>query len=153
MVSKFPVSSSSKPHPIKKPQAKSSSVRDIAQENSPYKPPIKKPQEQSCSIRDIVHEDWPKKRQVRGEYSDDDDEEDVGKAISLIRSMFGYDPSKYGDGEDDGKMETNFEDILKEEKRSTKLARKEDQEELRKIEQEEKRERLRKGAVNRKSSA
>ncbi|GFP86645.1 hypothetical protein PHJA_000808300 [Phtheirospermum japonicum] len=53
----------------------------------------------------------------------------------MIRGLFGYDPTKYGDDDDidDRRMEANFHDIEKEERRSAKIARKEDAEELRKL--------------------
>ncbi|OMO52108.1 Chromatin SPT2 [Corchorus capsularis] len=47
-------------------------------------------------------------------------------------------------------MVTNYDEIMKEENRSAKLARKEDAEELRKIEEEERQERLRRQAKKRK---
>lgn len=49
-------------------------------------------------------------------------------------------------------MEANFDDILKEERRSSRIAREEDERELRLIEEEEERERLRKLAKKRKLS-
>lgn len=53
-------------------------------------------------------------------------------AVSLIRKMFGYDPTKFcnEDDEEDANMEATFDDIQKEERRSTKIAKKEDDEEL-----------------------
>ncbi|MCD7467263.1 hypothetical protein HAX54_004592 [Datura stramonium] len=82
-------------------------------------------------------------------YDEDDDGEE---AISMIRKMFGYNPNRYRDDDDDSDMEANFDEILKEERRSAKIARKEDEEELRKIEEEERREQLRKQAKKRKLS-
>nr|XP_027121784.1 protein SPT2 homolog [Coffea arabica] len=66
------------------------------------------------------------------------------RAISImIRKMYGYDPSKYHDNEKDDKaMEATFEDIQREERRSAKIARKQDQEELRKIVAEESKARM-----------
>ncbi|KAJ8484443.1 hypothetical protein OPV22_016928 [Ensete ventricosum] len=69
------------------------------------------------------------------------DEEDVDYR-SLIRGMFGYNPNKYaGMDEDDSDMEVGFDVIQKEERISSKIARKEDEEQLRLIEEEEERER------------
>ncbi|XP_065013038.1 uncharacterized protein LOC135641548 isoform X1 [Musa acuminata AAA Group] len=69
------------------------------------------------------------------------DEEDVDYR-SLIRGMFRYNPNKYaGMDEDDSDMEVGFDVIQKEERISSKIARKEDEEQLRLIEEEEERER------------
>ncbi|PON48685.1 Chromatin SPT [Parasponia andersonii] len=101
------------------------------------KPQLSKPQKQIPS-RLPSQENRPKKKPMRG-YSDDEDEQ----AISMIRKMFGYNPNRYADGDDDvSDMEANFDDIMREEKRSTLIARKEDEEQLRLIEEEERRERL-----------
>ncbi|MCL7038355.1 hypothetical protein MKW94_027593 [Papaver nudicaule] len=61
-----------------------------------------------------------------------------------IRNMFGYNPSKYGDDGDDSDMEVGFQDIMREEKRSAKIAAKEDERERILIEKEEQEERMRK---------
>ncbi|MCL7040017.1 hypothetical protein MKW94_030056 [Papaver nudicaule] len=61
-----------------------------------------------------------------------------------IRNMFGYNPSKYGDDGDDSDMEVGFQDIMREEKRSAKIAHKEDERERILIEKEEQEERMRK---------
>ncbi|XP_027165731.1 protein SPT2 homolog [Coffea eugenioides] len=72
-----------------------------------------------------------------------DDSVDARAVSIMIRKMYGYDPSKYHDNEKDDKaMEATFEDIQSEERRSAKIARKEDQEELRKIVAEESKARL-----------
>ncbi|KAK4760917.1 hypothetical protein SAY87_005810 [Trapa incisa] len=90
----------------------------------------------------------PRKRPSRP-FGDDDD--DGATAISMIRKMFGYNPQKFaGRDEDDRDMEANFDDILLEEKRSARIARKEDDEQLRLIEEEDRRERMRKMAKKRK---
>ncbi|MCL7032897.1 hypothetical protein MKW94_015341 [Papaver nudicaule] len=59
-----------------------------------------------------------------------------------IRNMFGYNPSKYGDDGDDSDMEVGFQDIMREEKRSAKIAHKEDERERILIEKEEQEERM-----------
>ncbi|MCL7039543.1 hypothetical protein MKW94_002019 [Papaver nudicaule] len=61
-----------------------------------------------------------------------------------IRNMFGYNPSKYGDDGDDSDMEVGFQEIMREEKRSAKIAHKEDERERILIEKEEQEERMRK---------
>ncbi|XP_040990546.1 protein spt2-like isoform X2 [Juglans microcarpa x Juglans regia] len=104
------------------------------------KPKMNKPQKQISShptSRD--HRPLKKPRPV-SRYSDDDD--DGVKAISMIRQMFRYNPNRYKDDGDDSDMEANFADIMREEKRSAKIAREEDEEQLRLIEEEEERERL-----------
>eukprot|EP00250_Pteridium_aquilinum_P007316 c17061_g1_i1 orf=606-2009(+) len=74
-----------------------------------------------------------------------DDDEDEGDVRGMIRKMFGYNPNKYRDldDEDDRFMETNFHSIQMEEKRSARIAREEDERELALIEEEERRERER----------
>ncbi|KAI3470996.1 hypothetical protein Pfo_027659 [Paulownia fortunei] len=60
------------------------------------------------------------------------EEKEEINAISIIRRMFGYNPTRFCDDEEDVNMESTFADIQKEERRSTKMARKEEDEELRK---------------------
>ncbi|GFZ18921.1 SPT2 chromatin protein [Actinidia rufa] len=155
--SKFP-SAASKPPPVlkqplnqKKEFQESSKGKMLPKQLAvACKPQINKPPAKSSS-RPTLQENHPKKKPVR-RYSDDEDE-DGGRAISMIRQMFRYNPNKYaGRDDDDSDMEANFDDILKEEKRSAKIAREEDEEELRKIEEEERREQLRKEAKKRKLS-
>lgn len=62
-----------------------------------------------------------------------------------IRKMFKYNPDKYEDDRDTRNMEAGFHDILKEEKRSGLIARKEDQIELKRIEEEAMKEKMLKG--------
>ncbi|CAA0841075.1 SPT2 chromatin protein [Striga hermonthica] len=71
----------------------------------------------------------------------DDDVDDPSAISSMIRSMFRYNPNNFSDDDDDRDMEANFEDIVREEKRSAKIAREEDERELR-LEEEERRRRL-----------
>nr|XP_027078868.1 protein SPT2 homolog isoform X1 [Coffea arabica]XP_027078870.1 protein SPT2 homolog isoform X1 [Coffea arabica]XP_027078871.1 protein SPT2 homolog isoform X1 [Coffea arabica]XP_027078872.1 protein SPT2 homolog isoform X1 [Coffea arabica] len=101
------------------------------------------------SARDASRGERPRKRPVR---HNEDDEDDPETALRMIRNMFGYNPSRYEDVDDDSDMEANFDDIQREEKRSARIARQEDEEELRKIEEEERRERLHKEAKKRKLS-
>ncbi|CAH8371958.1 unnamed protein product [Eruca vesicaria subsp. sativa] len=70
------------------------------------------------------------------------------KALSMIRQMFNT--NRYaGRDDDDRNMEANFDDIMKEERRSARIAREEDEKEAQLIAQEEERERLRKIRKNR----
>ncbi|KAG2308069.1 hypothetical protein Bca52824_027817 [Brassica carinata] len=65
------------------------------------------------------------------------------KALSMIRQMFNTD--RYaGRDYDDRDMEAGFDDIMKEERRSARIAREEDEAEARLIAEEEERERQRK---------
>lgn len=75
----------------------------------------------------------------------DDEDGGGGDVSSMIRKMFGYNPNKYRDldDEDDRFMETNFHSIQMEEKRSARIAREEDDREQLLIEEEERRERER----------
>ncbi|RWR72958.1 protein spt2-like protein [Cinnamomum micranthum f. kanehirae] len=98
-----------------------------------------------------AQKDQPEKRPVK-RYLDEEEDMDEGKdAISIIRSMFRYDPNKYVDNADDV-MEASFRDIEKEEKRSARIARKEDECEQRLIEEEERRFKMRKEAKRRRFS-
>lgn len=88
------------------------------------------------------HYDRPKKRRP---IDDDYDLEDDGNVSSMIRKMFGYNPNKYSDmdDEDDRDMEVGFSRILAEERRSERIAKEEDERELALIEAEERAERER----------
>ncbi|XP_057482685.1 protein spt2-like [Actinidia eriantha] len=155
--SKFPTATSKPPPVLKQPLNQKKEFKESSkgkmlpkQLGVACKPQINKPPAKSLS-RPTLQENRPKKKPVR-RYSDDEDD-DGGRAISMIRQMFRYNPNKYaGRDDDDSDMEANFDDILKEEKRSAKIAREEDEEELRKIEEEERREQLRKEAKKRKLS-
>ncbi|KAK3154840.1 hypothetical protein QOZ80_2BG0195740 [Eleusine coracana subsp. coracana] len=71
--------------------------------------------------------------------------DEVDYALKELRALTGYDPTKYaGRCEDDSNMEADYASIQKEERRSAKLARQEDQEQLRLIEEEARRERAKK---------
>ncbi|XP_020688889.1 protein SPT2 homolog [Dendrobium catenatum] len=88
-----------------------------------------------------IRDESLKKKPVRRR-SDEDDDAD---AIQMIRNMFRYNPSKYADADDDDSdMEADFSQIEREERRSSQIARKEDEEQLRLIEEDERRERMRK---------
>ncbi|KAE8814981.1 protein SPT2 [Hordeum vulgare] len=91
-----------------------------------------------------IHDDRAKKKQL-GKRRFDDDIDDEGDPMAMIRNMFRYDPSKYaGRDDDDSDMEADFATIEMEEKRSARIARKEDEEQLRLLEEEERREQERK---------
>ncbi|KAF9665653.1 hypothetical protein SADUNF_Sadunf16G0145300 [Salix dunnii] len=84
------------------------------------------------------------RRNKRG-LTDDEDDCEGEKALLIIRKMFN---TKRFAGRDDGdrKMEASFGDIMKEEKRSERLGRKEDQEQLRLLEEKASRQRMRTSA-------
>ncbi|KAK4263016.1 hypothetical protein QN277_028497 [Acacia crassicarpa] len=104
------------------------------------KPPSQVPTQRA------IQDPRPKKKPVRRPFEDDDDYEGQG-AIGMIRRMFGYNPNRYADeDEDDMDMEAGFDDILREEKRSEMIAKREDEEQLRLIEMEEEEEQRRKMA-------
>ncbi|KAJ0040181.1 hypothetical protein Pint_27794 [Pistacia integerrima] len=106
------------------------------------KPQINKP------LKQISSRAQDPRSKKRPSYSDDEDAE----AFNMLRSMLG--PRKFAtyNDDDDSDMEANFEDIMREEKRSARIARQEDEEQLRLIEEEEKRERMRKLTKKRKLS-
>ncbi|KAK9749677.1 hypothetical protein RND81_02G143000 [Saponaria officinalis] len=103
-----------------------------------------KPHSQSNSVKKDLN---PRKRRA----------EDVDDAVNIsnfIKSLFRREDRyvDYDDDDDDKCMEVGFDTILKEESRSARIARKEDEEEYAKIMEEERRERLRKEAKMRKMS-
>ncbi|GMN34131.1 hypothetical protein TIFTF001_004519 [Ficus carica] len=100
------------------------------------RPQINRPQ-RPISSHVTTHDNRPKKKPVR-RYSDDEEDDEGQQAISLIRQMFRYNPNKFADRDDDlSDMEANFDDIMREEKRSARIGRKEDEEQLRLLEEEE----------------
>ncbi|KAG5253839.1 Chloride channel protein [Salix suchowensis] len=84
----------------------------------------------SSPVSNSLDQYRPKKRRL----TDDEDDCEGEKALLIIRKMFN---TKRFSGRDDGdrKMEASFGDIMKEEKRSERLGRKEDQEQLRLLEE------------------
>ncbi|XP_013605270.1 PREDICTED: serine/arginine repetitive matrix protein 2-like isoform X2 [Brassica oleracea var. oleracea] len=101
------------------------------------KPAAKRPPQ-----RDIHDDRRPLKKKKPSIMSED------AKALSMIRQMFNT--NRYaGRDDDDRNMEANFDDIMKEERRSARIAREEDEKEAQLIAQEEERERLRKIRKNR----
>ncbi|KAL2513352.1 SPT2 chromatin protein [Abeliophyllum distichum] len=128
-----------KPLTQRKEPRETSKAKVIPKQPISSRPQIKPPPTKSLA-RGTMADERPKSKPV-SRY--DEDSDDGVQAISMIRKMFGYNPRKYRDDDDDSDMEANFEDILAEEKRSAKIARKEDEEQLRLIEEEERRERMR----------
>jgi len=64
------------------------------------------------------------------EYEDDfvvDDDEEEADWRQHIRRLTGYDPRRYRDDGDDRSMEASWRDIMMEEKRSERMARREDE--------------------------
>lgn len=104
------------------------------------KPQMKKPAVKQNPSQASTQDPNKKRKQISS-YEDDHYEGEM--ALRIIRKMFN---TKRFVGRDDAdiNMETTYEQINKEEKRSERLARKEDQAQLRLIEEEERRERMRK---------
>ncbi|KAJ6288270.1 hypothetical protein OIU76_024286 [Salix suchowensis] len=116
---------------------------------STVKSQINKPMKQ-VSSRASLRDNPPKKKPVRPFPDAGSDDED---AFSMLRKLIGNkNRGKYDDDGDDSDMEANFDDIMKEERRSARIAREEDEEQLRLIEEEERQERERKLAKKRKLS-
>ncbi|GLT44211.1 hypothetical protein SLA2020_181220 [Shorea laevis] len=102
---------------------------------------IKKAPPKQVSSHGTAQFQQPKKKRLS--------EED--EALEEIRRMFNT--QRYaGFDDDDSDMEANFDEIMKEERRSAKIGRMEDEEQERLIEEEERRERMRKLAKKRKLS-
>uniref|UniRef100_A0A2P2LEN8 Uncharacterized protein MANES_12G120000 n=1 Tax=Rhizophora mucronata TaxID=61149 RepID=A0A2P2LEN8_RHIMU len=111
------------------------------------KPQMKKPLKHIQSH--APSQDSRLKKKPARRFSDDEDEDE--KALSMIRRMFNT-KRFAGREDDDSDMEANFDDIMREERRSAKIAREEDEEQLRLIEEEEQREQMRKLSKKRKLS-
>ncbi|XP_024965090.1 uncharacterized protein LOC112505409 [Cynara cardunculus var. scolymus] len=112
----------SKPAPSvhKKPVAQKRDDRESSKGNVIAKKPVlsSKPQikQQPAKLPPSAQQkERLKKRPVRS-YSDDEHDD---RAISMIRSMFRYNPSRYRgvNDDDDSDMEAGFDDIMMEEKR------------------------------------
>lgn len=91
--------------------------------------------------RDPVKENLQEKKSktLKRKVSVSDDEEE--DPIAIIRKLFRYDPTSYRDNYNCDNMEASFADIEKEERRSAKLARIEDQLEQQKLDEERRRSR------------
>ncbi|KAI3883616.1 hypothetical protein MKX03_016298 [Papaver bracteatum] len=63
--------------------------------------------------------------------------------MEMIRKITGYNPNRFRNDEDDSDMEVGFNDIMREERHSSRIAQEEDERERILIEQEEKEERER----------
>ncbi|ESQ46183.1 hypothetical protein EUTSA_v10000080mg [Eutrema salsugineum] len=92
--------------------------------------------------RDIDDVRRPLKKKKPARLSEDD------IAMNMIRSMFKTDRFA-GRDDDDRNMEANFDDIMKEERRSARIAREEDEREAMLEEEEERRKRERKRKLSR----
>ncbi|XP_061346693.1 protein spt2-like [Gastrolobium bilobum] len=104
------------------------------------KPQINKPLKQN-SVHMALQDRRPMNKVGKRHF---DDVEDKKYISIMIRSMFkNYDPKKFVNDDDDDNMEAGFDEILREERRSAKIAKMEDEEQLRLIEEEEERERRR----------
>ncbi|KAF6171970.1 hypothetical protein GIB67_029388 [Kingdonia uniflora] len=114
-------------------------AKQMSKEPNSMSRPQMKPSTQ-ISSRAPAQVDRLKKRPAR-QFSDEEDED----AFSMLRKMTRYNPNKFsGRDDDDSDMEAGFEDILLEERHSARIAREEDERELRLIEEEERRQNLRK---------
>ncbi|WVZ86692.1 hypothetical protein U9M48_033441 [Paspalum notatum var. saurae] len=114
----------------------------VKQTERQMRPPSKPMPSRTISSNGIRDDHAKRKQVAKRRFDEDEDEENP---FAMIRNMFGYDPSRYaGRDEDDSDMEADFATIEREEKRSARIARKEDEEQLRLIEEEERREQERK---------
>eukprot|EP00252_Welwitschia_mirabilis_P013064 TRINITY_DN2888_c0_g1_i1.p1 TRINITY_DN2888_c0_g1~~TRINITY_DN2888_c0_g1_i1.p1 ORF type:complete len:412 (-),score=92.21 TRINITY_DN2888_c0_g1_i1:273-1508(-) len=105
--------------------------------NATPRPQISAPKSQTKLASSV-----PPRPKKRPNPFDSDDDMEGGDYSSIIRKMFGYDPTKYkGMDYDDKDMEVGFSRVMAEEKRSARIAREEDERELALIEEEERRER------------
>uniref|UniRef100_A0A1D1XPW0 Protein SPT2 n=1 Tax=Anthurium amnicola TaxID=1678845 RepID=A0A1D1XPW0_9ARAE len=123
------------------------------QTSSSSKPQPSKPSVQTP--RRSGHEERPKQKPVKSHLRNpfDDDDDDIDDPMSFLRNklLSRFNSSKYQvDDDDDSDMEANFDEIMKEERRSLKIARQEDEEQLLLIEEEERRERMRREAKKQK---
>lgn len=119
----------------------------LAPKPAPRPPPklLPKPQVKPAKAslsRESCYDRPNKRRPLEDDY---DDLEDEGNVSSIIRQMFGYNPNKYRnmDDDDDRGMEVGFSAIQDEELRSARIAKEEDERELALIEAEERAERER----------
>ncbi|XP_038997499.1 protein SPT2 homolog [Hibiscus syriacus] len=115
----------------------------------PQRPPVSSQPQANKSVKQVSSHSQmksnvqrPKKKQL----SEDE------KALMMIRNMFRTDRYPVCDDDDVSDMEANWDEIRKEERRSAKIARQEDEEQLRLIEEEERQERMRRMAKKRKLS-
>ncbi|KAL0381475.1 UNVERIFIED_CONTAM: hypothetical protein Sangu_0211800 [Sesamum angustifolium] len=132
--------------PLKKPMVQRKDYQESSKPKVVTKQPLPSSRDQlkrptpKLPARGNLAEERPKAKPKRPRHDDDSDGEN---AINMIRQMFGYNPNRFRDDDDVSDMEANFDDIMREEKRSAKIAKREDEEQLRLIEEEERRERMR----------
>ncbi|CAE6002957.1 unnamed protein product [Arabidopsis arenosa] len=98
---------------------------------------MSKPAPKRPPSRDIDHDRRLLKKKKPARRSEDEEAFDMLRQLIPPKSYSRYD-------DDDINMEAGFEDIQKEERRSARIAREEDERELKLLEEEERRERLRK---------
>ncbi|KAI3977471.1 hypothetical protein MKX01_000384 [Papaver californicum] len=113
--------------PLLKPQPSSSSMQRAPSKSKqmpkqpvpcPTAPKVKTPKQLPS------HPPAPKDRRRKRSRSPD-----PADYRQMIRNMFGYNPGKYGDDKDDSSMEVGFKDIMREERRSSRIANEEDERE------------------------
>ncbi|KAL5080643.1 hypothetical protein RYX36_009064 [Vicia faba] len=93
------------------------------------KPPLKQ-----IPKRPGLHDQRPKSKPLKRHLEDPEDDTDVTR---MIKSMFNYNPSRFFDDDNIDNMKAGFDEIVREEKRSSLIAKKENEEQLRLIEEEE----------------
>ncbi|KAJ6850312.1 hepatoma-derived growth factor-related protein 2 [Iris pallida] len=125
----------------RRPSERMDEVRPAQRQTLPLSKPQMKPS-QKIPARDGRGDQLkkkPKKRRI-------DEDEDEGNPFDMIRKMFKYDPNKYAgrDEGDDRCMEAGFHQIQKEEEYSSKMGFEEDEVERLKLEEEERKVKMRK---------
>ncbi|KAG6789450.1 hypothetical protein POTOM_005548 [Populus tomentosa] len=123
----------------KGPQRPNDATLNPKQPVKPHEMTSKRVHDNISSPVSNLQDHRPKKRRL----SDEEDDCEGEKALLIIRKMFN---TKRFAGRDDRdmKMEASFGDITKEEKRSERLGRKEDREQHRLLEENARRQRMRK---------
>lgn len=145
-----PVNGVQKPAPSKVPSSVPKQGvdqrRDVREQYKPRTVPkqpvssskaqVSKPPLKQIPKRSDLHDQRPKSIVRKRPLDEPEPEEDWR---SEIRNLFGYNPKKYAhyDDDDDSNMEAGFDDIQKEEKRSAKIGRAEDEREARLLAEEE----------------
>ncbi|KAL5080644.1 hypothetical protein RYX36_009065 [Vicia faba] len=81
-----------------------------------------------------LHDQGPKSKPLKHRLEEPEDDVDVSR---MIKSMFNYNPDIFVDDDGIDNMEADFDEIVREEKRSSLIFKKEDEEQLRLIEDEE----------------
>ncbi|CAF0721656.1 unnamed protein product [Brachionus calyciflorus] len=117
-----------------KPSQPSISAWDRIMSDMKKNPNLKIPNKKNVNSNESDEGDmYEEEEEYDSEMEDfiDDEEEDTEEYRKYIRKMFKYDPNKYKDEDDDiDNMETDYQTLLREEKRSLKLGIMEDIEEM-----------------------